>query len=470
MQAAGRMWFGTIEVAARQLVLNYGIDDLAFNTTYWYGPEVDLYALRARYGQDYLDWLLFHILAFEANKVLSLGPRTLDPGPWARFISADFIALWSRIGNKVWAQWRYQHNRPDYAGPRIAASGQALGPVALQPGPVEILAFCGGGKDSLVALKLLERADIPYASLAYAHSIYGLVSPQHALIDNLLDHCSPQTRHRQWVSDSFIDSPVSSLYPEYQVQHLLAAETPSSIFASLPIVLSGGYRHIALAHERSADTGNLIWDATGEDVNHQWGKSLEAEQLINGYIQRNLLTDFSYFSLLKPLYDVVIFSLLAQDAQAVPATHSCNLAKPWCKRCPKCAYVWLNYMAYLPTALVDGIFAENLLDLGENQLAFRQMIGLEAHTPFECIGQIPEARLAFELIARKGLTGSAMQAYAEVPPQSPADWAGILDQYCRVVDQDAALPPQVAAGVLPQMRAAAAAARAELASRLQLES
>ena len=44
---------------------------------------------------------------------------------------------------------------------------------------------------------------------------------------------------------------------------------------------------------------------------------------------------------------------------------------------------------------------QNLLELPENQLSFRQLLGLEAHTPFECVGGVPEARLAFELCCRK---------------------------------------------------------------------
>lgn len=69
-------------------------------------------------------------------------------------------------------------------------------------------------------------------------------------------------------------------------------------------------------------------------------------------------------------------------------------------------------MAYLPVDKVNEIFnGVNLLDLQENQLAFRQMLGLEAHTPFECIGQVAEAQLAFELAHIKGLKGSAMDVY-----------------------------------------------------------
>eukprot|EP01113_Clastostelium_recurvatum_P003447 TRINITY_DN11503_c0_g1_i4.p1 TRINITY_DN11503_c0_g1~~TRINITY_DN11503_c0_g1_i4.p1 ORF type:complete len:490 (+),score=140.54 TRINITY_DN11503_c0_g1_i4:53-1471(+) len=466
-QPARRMWLGEIRHSARQVELHYGIDDLSFTTTVWYGPEMDLHALRARVGADTLDKILFHVLAFEANKVLSLGPETLDVGPYAKYFTPSFIKLWQYIGHKVWAQWRYQHNRPHYQGPKIDLPGEAHStkPVQMEPGDVDFLAFCGGGKDSLVCLKLLESAGLRFSTLAYAHNIYGLVDSQHALIDRLLDTCSPVKRHKQWVCDTFVDAPLTTLYPEYQVQHLLAAETPSSIFGVLPLVLHQGIRYIVLGHERSADTGNLIWDVTGEDVNHQWGKSLEAEAMLNKYIQEELIQGFTYFSLLKPLFDVNIFSLLKKNLGSVPFTHSCNILKPWCKRCPKCAYVWLNYMAYLPVDLVNSIFGNtNLLDLPENQLAFRQMVGLEAHTPFECIGQVPEAQLAMELLKRKGITGQALDVYSK-EVKTP-DWDKVLQHYTKVVHEDAALPKVVADKILPIMLQSAKDANSHLRTTL----
>ncbi len=156
----------------------------------------------------------------------------------------------------------------------------------------------------------------------------------------------------------------------------------------------------------------MFWEKTGEDVNHQWGKSLEAEELLNNYVQENLVSNLTYFSILKPIYDVMIFNLLRQDLDAVKDTHSCNEAKPWCKKCPKCAYVWLNYMAWLPVELVDEIFdGTNLFDIEENQKTFMQLIGAADRLPFECIGQADESRLAFEMCHRKGLEGKAMDSY-----------------------------------------------------------
>ena len=212
---------------------------------------------------------------------------------------------------------------------------------------------------------------------------------------------------------------------------LTAAETPSSIFTAIPLALQHGYLYFSLGHERSADTGQVFWEKTGEDVNHQWGKSLEAEELLNNYVQENLVSNLTYFSILKPIYDVMIFNLLRQDLDAVPYTHSCNEAKPWCKKCPKCAYVWLNYMAWLPVELVNEIFeGTNLFDIEENQETFMQLIGAADQLPFECIGQANESRLAFEMCHRKGLEGKAMKKYLEL--YDDTDFEHIFDTYLSV--------------------------------------
>lgn len=461
------MWLGEVSWTSHAVELRYGIDSHAFATRVEYGPEVDMFVLEARYKKDLLQSVFFHMLAFEAIKVLSFGPKTFDPGPHVHRITPEFLRLWQIVGHKVSAQWRFQHDRPDYHGPCLlvaaaAASGpKSSSPVTLKEDNNNILTFCGGGKDSLVAMKLFERSSIPYTALVYSHSAYGLSTHQHHLADQLLDTCQPASRHRQCVSDTFFEDSTELLCTKYQVHHLFTAETPASVFNSLPLVLSQRYRHIALGHERSADNGNLIWSRTGEEVNHQWGKSLDAQKLVNTYIQHNLITNLTYFSPLKPVYDVLIFAMLNQDPTSTIFTHSCNRLKPWCKRCPKCAYVWLNYMAYLPLQTVHTIFGhDNLLDYDENQLSFRQMLGLEAHTPFECIGQVPEARLAFELLKIKGVSGSAMDVYKTcVPPQN---WEDIIARFAGIVEEDDCLPADLAKKILPLMERAGANTRALL--------
>jgi len=460
--SAKTLWLGSPRRSRRQLVVRYGFDDLSFSTTYWYA-DVDLLELEARHGREAMERLYFHIAAFEANKLVSLRPEKLDLGPFARFHSRAFAALWSEVAHRVWGQWRYEHDDPDYPGPEIEGSPSGLAGRALsartEPREVETLCFCGGGKDSLVALRSLERAGIPCDSLAYSSSIYGNAEPQHALIDGLLDHTAVRERRRLWIFDDFLDSPVTHLNPELGSRSLLAAETPASVFATLPLALAHGYRHLVVAHEHSADFGNLLWRRTGEEINHQWGKSLEAERLLADYVQSELVTEVEYFSLLKPIGDTLIFNLLSGDPAAVRGTHSCNVRKPWCGRCPKCAYVWLGFMAYLPVEEVAPMFGENLLDRPENQLSYRQMLGLEEHTPFECIGTVGETRLAFALCHRKGLRGEAMETFLDEVPEVELEVA--LDRYLQIHPQHS-IPPQIFARVEPLFARGAEAAAARI--------
>jgi hypothetical protein len=129
-------------------------------------------------------------------------------------------------------------------------------------------------------------------------------------------------------------------------------------------------------------------------------------------------------------------------------------------RCPKCAYVWISYKAWLPWDVVDATFdGVNLLDLDENALWFRQMLGLEAHTPFECIGQVDEARLAFAMARARGLRGAAMAAFDEVDEVYDFDAAAVLDRYLNIDRVNHAIPPPLAPGVLDFFAASAVEAR-----------
>src|SRR5689334_18205470 len=341
-----------------------GLDDLRFHFTVWY-EDLDLHELAALHGDELLDRIAFHVALFQINAVASLRPDALELGPYARFATPRLVELWRTVFRRVWAQWRWEHDLPDYAGPAFVdapADAPPARPVPVAPGPVDWLVFCGGGKESLVALQMCERGGLPFATLGYAHSIYGDAARQHALLDRVAGGTARARAERQWVIDDLLDSPVVALRPELGVTSLLAAETPASVFAALPLAVVRGYRGLVVAHEHSANAANLVWEATGEGVNHQWGKGWEAEQLLDRYVRSELCADVRYFSVLQPVHDEVIFELLARDAELAPLTHSCNLKKPWCGACAKCVYVWLQMSAHLPPAIVDATFGA---DLGE---------------------------------------------------------------------------------------------------------
>lgn len=441
-----------------QLHLRYRVGDLRFTTTYWY-DTVDFDELEQRYGSAFLRSVEFHLLAFEANKGLSLKPTSIDFGPYGDLVTDEFWCLWETLFHHVWAVWRYENDLPDFRlqRPQPAAAAEPVAPCDVVPGPVDTLMLCGGGKDSLVSMKLLERGDVDYDAFVYSHSTYGRGTHQHDLIDGLLDRCRPRRLHRGWVLDDAIDSPAAALHPERSITRVIAAETVSSCWAALPLALAHGYTTVALGISRSTDEHNVTWDRTREEINYLWGMSSSAEELLHDYIVEQLVSNLGVFHILRPVYDVNVFTLLNRDLAAVPATHSCAQIKPWCCRCAKCIYVWMNYVAWLPASVVAETFTTNLFDVPENRTMLRKMLGLESYKPTDCIGTVSEARLAFLLCRRKGVGGLIADDIDLGPLEAEA--VATLDHYRTPNPPGRTFPRALARVVQPQLAASADEAR-----------
>jgi hypothetical protein len=112
--------------------------------------------------------------------------------------------------------------------------------------------------------------------------------------------------------------------------------------------------------------------------------------------------------------------------------------------------VWLQFAAHLPREVVEATFPTSI---GE-RYDFSALLGLTEHTPFECVGSAAEARLALELARERGMLGPRLSAI-ELPAQA------VSPELTSVGDTHG-MPPHVAAGVMPQLHAAAAAAAARL--------
>jgi hypothetical protein len=470
--------FEPVERSRRQLVLRYRFDDLAFTTSYWY-DTVDFHELTRRYGAAYMRSVEFHLLAFEANKAASLAPDSIDFGPYADLVTDEFWQLWETIFHNVWAVWRYENDLPDFRlerPPSRAATPPAdepvPGPVDVTPDGVDTLILCGGGKDSLASMTLLERGGVEYDAFVYSHSTYGRGNQQHELIDGLLSHCGHRRLHRGWVLDDAIDAPAAEVQPELGIIRIVAAETVSSYWTALPLALQHGYRNVALGVTRSTDEHNLTWDQTGEDVNYLWGMSSLAENLLHDYVREHLVSNLAMFHVLRPIHDINVFTILNKRLDAVPATHSCAQLKPWCCRCAKCIYVWMNYVAWLPEPVVADTFRRsagagsgepgqlggvNLFELAENRTMLRKMLGLESYKPTDCVGTVGEARLAFLMCRRKGIGGIIADDIDLAP--FVAEARATLDRYVVPAPPSRPFPAEFAAVLAPQLAASEADAR-----------
>ncbi|CAN5745267.1 MAG: hypothetical protein ACR2HP_06585 [Ilumatobacteraceae bacterium] len=448
------------------VVLRYGVDDLRFATTYWY-DDVDFSELAGRYGEEFLRLVDFHLLAFEANKAASLAPTAIDPGPYADLFTDAFWALWETIFHHVWGVWRFDNDRPDYRLPRPPLPGRttASAPITMHGDGSRLLLLCGGGKDSLASIELLEGAGVEYDTFVYSHSVYGPADRQHELIDRLVARRSPRHQHLGWVVDDAMDAPLTAVYPQLGIRRIVAAETVSSYWTALPVALQHGLAQVALGVTRSTDEHNLIWPVTGERINYLWGMSSAAEQLLHDYVRQHLVADLSMFHLLRPIYDLDVFSLLQDALDDVSSTHSCAKVKPWCCRCAKCIYVWMHYVAWLPPETVAQCFAENLFDAPENRTLLRKMLGLESYKPTDCVGTVSEARLAFCMCRAKGV-GGLIGDDIDVGPLR-AEATATLEHYTGAAPFGPTFPPALAERLADRLCAQGTVSKAYASGVLQ---
>ena len=110
-------------------------------------------------------------------------------------------------------EWRYENNLPHVKEPRFASklTSPTANPVEIRQLGDEIstLVFFGGGKDSLAMSELLSKANIPFSTLSYSHSLYGRSAVQHQLNDAVIDfiYCKA-CHHKLSILDDLLDSPV----------------------------------------------------------------------------------------------------------------------------------------------------------------------------------------------------------------------------------------------------------------------
>ncbi|MDJ0600142.1 MAG: hypothetical protein QNJ37_15035 [Crocosphaera sp.] len=423
------------------LDISYHADEFQFTTKIFY-HEVHFSRLIENYSPSLINRIVAHIALFEGMKLCSLFPKYYDISAIAEYLDKPVLDLFVKIYQGVFGQHWYENNVTNYQQPEIIDSGN-LGfsqPSRILGDNETILVGCGGGKDSIVAMKLLEESHLPFVSMQYSHSVYGKADSQHHLISQVLEYTSAKEQHKISIYDDFLDFPFFDLYFPNN-SGIIAPETPVSVFESLILMLDKGYPYLCLAHEKSANTGNLFWTEINKEVNHQWGKSLEAETLLDNFIRDHLLSNFKYFSILQPIYDFRIFNHLSNYPEVLPKIHSCNIQKPWCKKCPKCAYVWLGLMAFFEPKLVDQVFQCNLFDDDDLIPTFEKMLGLSIHTPFECIGEIDESRLMMKRCLEKGLSGKALDIFKQEILSNPSiNWKTIEDKYNYIYTEDHAIP------------------------------
>jgi hypothetical protein len=260
--------------------------------------------------------------------------------------------------------------------------------------PRRAAVLVGGGKDSLVSIEMLRAGGEPMTLFA--------VNPKKPILDCAAASGLPFVK---------VARHLDPLLFELNEKGALNGHVPITAIVSFIAVAAAfveGFDAVILSNERSADQGNLIVD--GREVNHQYSKTTQAERDIAEQIATHIHSGLTCFSLLRPLSEAHIASLMARTARYDDALTSCNRSfqinpkttpKRWCGDCPKCRFSFLMLAEHMGRARIECVFAKNMLD-DESQIeGYEELAGVSGHKPWECVGELAESGVALLRLAAR---------------------------------------------------------------------
>jgi hypothetical protein len=170
--------------------------------------------------------------------------------------------------------------------------------------------------------------------------------------------------------------------------------------------VASGRGGVALSNEHSSSVANLRW--YNSDINHQWSKSWNAENLIAAAIGERVGDELVVASYLRDRSELWV----AQEFSALEQYHhvfrSCNRAfnqmpgeraPQWCGECDKCLFVNLVLAPFLSRSKLYDIFSSEPLSDPARSAQLRTLVGAE-HKPFECVGDPDESAVALSAVTR----------------------------------------------------------------------
>lgn len=250
------------------------------------------------------------------------------------------------------------------------------------------LVLAAGGKDSSLALEILKDFD-PSTTRKVL-----LLNPSRSASDSVaIAGCD---------SPIVVQRTIDKRLLELNAQGYLNGHTPFSAylaFLGTMVAEQCGLASVIVANERSASEENTIFH--GLAVNHQYSKSLRFERRFREYAAAYFPGAASYYSIIRPLYDLQVSGLFARLApRHLSSFRSCNVGQRddrWCGSCPKCAFVCLTLAPFLSAEQRSAVFGRELFDSPEILSAIEELTGVRDHKPLECVGTVGESRDALVL-------------------------------------------------------------------------
>jgi UDP-N-acetyl-alpha-D-muramoyl-L-alanyl-L-glutamate epimerase len=260
-----------------------------------------------------------------------------------------------------------------------------------QPEIRRALVPVGGGKDSAVAIETMRRSGCELALFSVGDAPAISRTAAVAELPRLI-------AHRQ------LDGGLGELNRAGALNGHVPITAIVSCVALLTAALNG-FDAVVMANERSASSGNLIWD--GVEVNHQYSKSFDTERLLRAAVTE-LASDVALFSILRPASELAIARAFARLDRYHGAFTSCNAvfrldpalrASSWCGDCPKCRFVFLILAPFSEPGHLREVFGLDLLEQEDQFEGFALLTATGGEKPFECVGEEQESLAAIRMLA-----------------------------------------------------------------------
>jgi hypothetical protein len=357
---------------------------------------------------------LLHLVAGVSYYKTAAPPRLIAPAP----LGPAAVALFTAVYTKGLAEYAYRNDLPHVLELMPEIPDGSVTPAALfDNSDRRPLSAVGGGKDSIVSLEALRAAGLEPVPFS--------VNPNRVIESvNAASGLTPLAARRR------IDPILFELNAAGARNGHIPVTAINSLIAVATAVLHG-LGPVVMSNERSASDPNLIWH--GHEVNHQWSKGVEAEGLLRAALAEHAGLVEPYFSLLRSLSELHIARLFARIDRYDAVVTSCNAAfrlrdasARWCGDCPKCRFVYLALAPFMPRERLVRIFGTDLLADPAQVPGYLELLGIEAHKPFECVGEVEESVVALGLLAEQEAWREAPVVRALVPavPASAREAAG----------------------------------------------
>ncbi|MEN9647350.1 MAG: hypothetical protein RLY57_154 [Candidatus Parcubacteria bacterium] len=246
----------------------------------------------------------------------------------------------------------------------------------------------GGGKDTYVSFEELKKSETPATFfLIETNKTYNALRKD---IQELNLQC---VFVKRTIDPKFIG--------DIKMLSLINGHIPiSAIYSWIGILIAytTDRKYVSLGNESSAEEGT-----TGE-VNHQWSKTTEHENILSEMVHEHIHPEMNFFSPIRKFSSIKVAKTLCEYPQYLDYFTSCSKQfnqqntneKRWCNECAKCLGTFILLAPWIGVQKTTEIYGENLLKKESLRPILDELTGKALTKPFECVATIDETNACLE--------------------------------------------------------------------------